>query len=139
MYVYKKKAPVREFVDDYIRNNISSLNYEDAIKATDQITKLGKVLSDKKVRINIPQVDILQIKKGSYDLQRFIYHYFMKCFWNDHLSSKVNSVINYDWYHPQTCSRHTIKEVQSWYKNKKIKIVHENIDDYGITIRGIKK
>ena len=32
IYVYKKKAPVREFVDDYIRERISKLPYKQTIK-----------------------------------------------------------------------------------------------------------
>lgn len=139
IYIYKRKAPIREYMDDYIRNKIFSLDYDEAIKVSNQITQLGRVLSKKKVMIDIPKIDILQIKKGRYNLHKFFYNYFMKCFWNEQLSFKENSVINYDWYHPQTCSKHTIGEIRKWFKKADLTIVHENIDDYGITMRGIKK
>lgn len=136
IYVYKEKAPTREFVDDYVRGKISKYPYEDAIKVCDQITRLGKVLSECGTEMKIPDVDILGIKAGEYSFQRFIYHFFMKCFWNPEMPFKDNSAINYDWYHPQDASRHTLNEVRRWFKKARLIIVHECADLYGITIRG---
>ena len=138
IYVYKQKAPIREFVDDFIRNRIGGLAYEEAYRACEQITALGKALADTKIKIEVPGVDLLEIKAGEYDLQRFIYHFFMKCFWNDELSENDNVVVNYDWYHPQLCSRHTLDEVRSWFDELGLKITQECVDFYGITIRGKK-
>lgn len=138
IYVYKKKAPIREFVDDYVRDRIADLSYEEAYKACEQITALGKALADTMIRIQIPDVEILEIKAGDYDLQRFVYHFFMKCFWNDELSTNDNVVINYDWYHPQLCSRHTAEEVREWFRKNNLHIVQECTDFYGITMRGKK-
>lgn len=136
IYVYKKKAPIREFVDDYIRSKISGLSYEEAMQVCSQVTELGRVLSQVGVTINIPKVDILEIEEGEYDLQRFIYHFFMKCFWNPNLTFQENAAINYDWYHPQIATRHRLEEVREWFWQAKLKIVHENVDFYGITVRG---
>ncbi len=138
IYVYKQKAPIREYVDDYVRNKIADLPYEDAYRACEQITMLGKALADAKIKIEVPGVDLLEIKGGEYDLQRFVYHFFMKCFWNDELSMNDNVVINYDWYHPQLCTRHTIEEVREWFGRCGLEIVQECVDFYGITIRGKK-
>lgn len=137
IYVYRKKAPVREFVDDYIRDNIKGLSYEDATKVCDQITELGKVLSDMKIKVKVPNVDVLKIEAGEYDLQRFIYHFFMKCFWSNDLSFVNNSAINYDWYHPQNCERYELEEIREWFNNADLKITHEFTDPYGITMHGI--
>jgi SAM-dependent methyltransferase len=139
IYVYRKKAPVREFVDDYIRDNIKDLSYIEAKKVCDQITELGKVLSSLKLNVKIPAVDILKIEAGEYDIQRFIYHYFMKCFWSNNLSFDNNSIINYDWYHPQNCERYEVEEIRDWFNKNKLKITHEFVDPYGITMHGIKK
>lgn len=138
IYVYKQKGPVREFVDDYIRAEIAALPYDEALRVCDQITTLGRTLSDLHLTIDVPSVDILGIKKGQYDLQRFIYHFFMKCYWNPSLPFNANSVINYDWYHPQLCSRHTLEEITRWFIEEKLTIVHEFVDFYGITVRGIR-
>ncbi len=138
IYVYKKKAPVREFVDDYIREKISKLPYSQAIKICREITKLGKTLSETKIKIKIPKVEILEIDGATLELQRFVYHYFMKCFWNPNLSFQANTAINFDWYHPQLCTRHTIEEIRGWFKKAGLKFTHECVDYYGITMRGQK-
>ena len=136
IYVYKKKAPIREYVDDYIRKKIENLSYIEAIKVCEQITKLGYILSQINAKITVPQIDSLEISKGKYDLQRFLYHFFIKCYWNPELSFKDNVVINYDWYHPQICIRYQPDVIRNWFNEAGLKIIHENIDHYGITIRG---
>lgn len=136
IYVYKKKAPVREFVDDYVRDRIKSLPYDEAIKVSEKITEIGKELSKFDTKIVIPKIDILGIEEGEYSVQRFFYHFFMKCFWNDGLSHQENIVINYDWYHPDDCTRHTLEEVKGWFKQANLSIVNEVVDHYGITVRG---
>lgn len=138
IYVYKKKAPVREFVDDFIREKISHLPYDDAVRVCRQITELGKTLSDCKLKVEVPDLDVLEIAKGEYDIQRFFYHFFMKCFWNPEMSFEDNAVINYDWYHPQLCSRHTVEEVRQWLWDSGLIIKHEHVDFYGITMSGKK-
>jgi SAM-dependent methyltransferase len=136
IYVYKVKAPVREFVDDYVRGKISDLGYSEAIRVCEQITAFGKVLSEYGITLKAPGVDVLGIEEGTYDLQRFIYHFFMKCFWNPDLTFQENAAINYDWYHPKIASRHSVEEVRGWFERAGLKIVHEHVDLYGITIRG---
>jgi len=138
IYVYKIKAPIREYADDYVREIISALPYDEAIDAMNGLTELGKVLSELDIKIEVPDVDVLGIEKGNYDIQRFIYHFFLKCFWNPDLTFEANSAINYDWYHPQLCSRHTLAEIEGWYEHANLEIVHRNVDHYGITLRGKK-
>lgn len=138
IYVYKKKGPLREFADEYIREKIVSLEYPDAMKVCDQITEFGKQLSEYKIKIKVPAVDILEIPEGEYDLQRFIYNFIMKCYWNPECSFQANSVINYDWYHPQNCTKHTVEEVRRWFEKAGLKIMHECVDYYGITVSGAK-
>lgn len=138
IYVYKKKAPIREFVDDFIRDQIKNLSYEDALAVCSGLTELGKSLSEANLRVNVPSVPVLGIAEGEYDVQRFLYHFFVKCFWNPGLSRKENDVINYDWYHPEDCTRHTLDEVREWYRSKNLTIMHECEDHYGITMIGKK-
>lgn len=136
IYVYKKKSPAREYIDDYIRERISNLSYKKAMKVCEQITEFGKSLSEANIEIKVPSVDILDIAGGKYDLQRFLYYFFMKCFWNKNLSFQENVAINFDWYHPELCSRYTVEEIRSWFKRAHLKIVQECVDEYGITMRG---
>lgn len=136
IYVYRKKAPTREFVDDFIRDAIKDMSYEDSMEVSRQITMLGKKLSEIDATINTPAIPIMGIPEGEYHIQRFFYHFFMKAFWNDENNEEENVVINYDWYHPSTCSRHTLDEVTSWYEEANLDIIHSFEDEYGITMRG---
>jgi SAM-dependent methyltransferase len=138
IYVYKQKAPTREFVDDFIRSKISHLPYAEAMEHCRAITDLGRALTEAKCEVTVPAVPLLGIEAGRYDVQRFIYHFFMKCFWNPAMSYEENVAVNYDWYHPQVASRHTLTETEAWFQAAGLDIVHRHTDFYGITVRGRK-
>jgi len=139
IYVYKKKAPLREFTDDFVRNKIAGMSYEEAIKHCDQITEFSKNVSGIEQEFYCPGIELLDIPAGNYTPQRFMYHFFMKCFWNPELNFEQNSAINYDWYHPQNCTRHTLEEITEWFTKNELKITRSYSDFYGITMHGIKK
>lgn len=138
IYVYKKKAPAREFMDDFVRERIAALPYDEAMKICEEITNLGRALAEQRLKVTVPAVECLGIQAGEYDLQRFVYHFFAKCFWNPDLSFHDNAVINYDWYHPQLCSRHTADEIRGWFDGAGLAVTQECVDFYGITMRGRK-
>lgn len=136
IYVYKQKAPVREFVDDFVRDRIAAMPYEEAMAQCRQITNFGRALSDADIRVAVPAVDVLGIEAGEYDVQRLIYHFFAKCYWNPDVTHEENVLVNYDWYHPQVATRHTLAEVEQWFISAGLTIEHRHVDHYGITIRG---
>jgi SAM-dependent methyltransferase len=136
IYVYKVKAPARELVDDYVRGQIAGMSYEEAVGHCGEITELGKALAGSGARVKVPAVRVLGIEAGEYDLQRFIYHFFAKCYWNPGVNHDENVMINYDWYHPQLASRHTLEEIEGWFDAAGVDIVHRYVDFYGITVRG---
>ena len=114
-YIYKKKSPIREFSDDYIRSKISDLSYDDAWEKIKPLTDFGKLIHEKNTQITIPfNIELLGIKKGTYDLQRFFYDYFFKCFWKDSWGYDYSNLVNVDWYHPKYCWRHSEEEIRSW-------------------------
>ena len=51
IYVYNKKAPVREYVDDYIRNKTVKMSVKDCTEFSKQMAFLGKSLSQLKKKI----------------------------------------------------------------------------------------
>jgi SAM-dependent methyltransferase len=139
IYVYKQKAPAREFVDDYVRERIKDLPYDEAIKVCREITALGRALWESGHKVRVPEVGLLGIEAGEYEVQRFVYHFFMKCFWNPELSFDDNVAINYDWYHPALASRHTSHEVEGWFRDAGLEVTQRCVDYYGITMRGIRR
>ena len=138
IYVYRRKAPVREFTDDYLREQLSGLPYEQAMEVCRNVAELGRSLAELDATIRVPAIEPLEIEEGEYDVQRLLYHFFMKCFWNDELDAEANAAINYDWYHPDVCSRHTVDEVRGWFADAGLEVVHEHVDHYGITMRGVR-
>lgn len=139
IYVYKLKAPIREFTDEYVRAKLQNKSYLDSEFHMKQIAEFGRALSSYDIKLAVPAVDILEIKGGEFDLQRLIYHFFFKCFWNEALTLKENIAINTDWYHPSVASKHTLPEVLQWFKQCDLEVIHQCEDEYGITIRGKSK
>ena len=122
-YIYKKKPPIREFSDDYIRSKISNLPYDEAYEKIKTITNFGKSLSEKNSDIIIPSdIEFLGIKKGTYNLQRFFYDNFFKCFWNKDWGYDYSNLVNIDWYHPKYCWRHTKEEILLWCNDMDLSI-----------------
>lgn len=132
--------PVREFSDDFIRKQISSLSNEAAFDMMKSLTLLGKALSDLKAEVEVQKdIHILGIKKGKYDAQRLIYWNFIKLFWNDAFTFEENVLTNFDWYRPRYAHRHTKKELQEWCAeiNLEIKWFHEQ--ESGFTVKAVKR
>ena len=109
-YVYSKKALPREFIDDYFRTETHNIPREEMWKFSEQLTTLGKNLSDLKVEFECPDIPVLGIKGGKYDIQRFIYWNFLKCFWRDDWGFEMSKSTNFDWYAPSNAKRYSKEE-----------------------------
>ena len=87
----------------------------------------------------MPAIDVLGIEAGEYDVQRLVYHFFMKCFWNDELDAEANAAINFDWYHPQlVLAPHAGGVPRLVRVAPGCDVTREHVDPYGITIRGAR-
>lgn len=137
-YVYRKKGPIREFTDDYIRNIVSSLDPDEAWAILRSLTKLGQALTELRKEIEVPEdIPYLNIKAGRYDVQRFIYWHFAKLFWNERFSFEENNLENFDWYYPRYAHRHTREEILGWCRMTGLSVTHFDSDS-GFTVRAIK-
>jgi SAM-dependent methyltransferase len=114
-YVYRKMGPAKQFCDSYIREHFTKLTPEECYAACEGITELGRELSGLNATITLSRpVDVLGIAAGTHDVQRLIYHAFLKCFWNDAFDFETNNMVNFDWYHPHHAWQHTDREVKGW-------------------------
>ena len=136
-YVYQRKSAVREFTDDYVRGQVAHLPFDEALEACRAITSLGKTLSDLRVQIEVDDIPMLGIRKGTYDLQRFFHWHIFKCFWNDEFDFFTNNVINADWYHPTYCYRYEPQEFREWFREG-WQIVTWDEQEAGISCRARK-
>jgi len=137
-YVYKKKAVLREFTDDYIRERISKLPADEALAFCESITKLGRTLAGLRTTVEVEEdIPVLGIKKGPVDLQRLFHWNILKCFWNDEFDFFTNNLINFDWYHPEFCFRYEPAEFRQWFA-KGWEIQAWDVQDAGISCRAKK-
>lgn len=138
-YVYRRKAPIREFTDDYVRELISDMSPEEAWAALRPLTRLGQALAELDTEVEVPEdVPLLGIKAGRYDVQRLIYWHVAKLFWNAAMTFEENNHLNFDWYAPRYAHRHTEEEVRGWCADAGLEITHFDVDDAGFTVRARK-
>lgn len=134
-YVYAKKAPVREFTDDYIREYFMNKSDEETWNELMALTKLGRQLGSMNLMLNIEDdIPFLGIKKGNVDLQRFFYWNICKCFYKSEYSLEEMNHINFDWFRPANCHRQTPEEVSQWCREAGLEIKRMNVEEAGITV-----
>ena len=134
-YVYRKKGPIREFSDDYIRERTTRMSADECLQFSEAMTHLGKALTDLEAQIEIPaDIPLLDIKAGRYDVQRFIYWNVLKCYWNAGMDWDSNVITNFDWYHPVHAHRHTVDEVRQWCAEENLSIEHLDLQESGISV-----
>ncbi|MBL8016059.1 MAG: class I SAM-dependent methyltransferase [Ignavibacteria bacterium] len=134
-YVYVKKAPIREFTDDHIRQQISGMNNDEAWNALMPLTKLGKALADLNTEIDVPEdIPYLGIKKGRIDIQRFFYWYICKMWVRPEVNLNEMNIVNFDWFRPLNCQRHTPEEVKEYCSKAGLEIEHMDVQESGITV-----
>ena len=141
LYVYKKKGLPRELLDEYFITEKKDLSYNEREMLSEQLTILGKTLSDLKCIINVPDIPALNIKGGDYDLQRFIYWNFIKCYWNDEQGFDMSKSTNVDWYTPAIAYRYTKEEFLNLIRKHKLETIffHEEEAAYSGRFINIKR
>ena len=110
-YFYAKKALPRELLDDHFRQHCRNVSREQLWAMSAQLAELGRRLSALNVSFEAPDIPELGIKGGTYDIQRFVYWNFLKCFWNDELGEETSVLTNFDWYSPSNARRFSEQEV----------------------------
>jgi len=139
-YVYKKKAPVREFVDDLIREHLAGSDPTKCLEYCETIADLGRQLREANVTLTFKKdIKFLGIEKGSFDLQRWFYWTIMKCFWDDSEDALTSTLENFDWYHPPLAHRHTVDDVRLGMANAGLSIESIVEHDSGIAAHGTRR
>lgn len=123
-YFYAKKALPRELLDNYFRGRCKELTMDELWAMSRQLTDLGKVLSELNVKFQAPDIPLLGIKGGEYDIQRFVYWNFLKCFWNEDLGIETSVSTNFDWYSPSNARRFDESEVRDIVSNNGLRMIY---------------
>jgi arsenite methyltransferase len=139
-YVYRKKGPIREFADDYIRDVVAPLPPEEAWELMRPLTHLAQALAELRAEVEVPEdIPYLGIKAGRYDVQRLIYWHFLKIFWNGAFTFEQNVTINFDWYHPRYAHRQTEAEVRRWCDESGLSVTWFHVQDSGFSVRAFRE
>lgn len=134
-YVYKKKGPIREFTDDIVRHKLQGLSPEEAWEKLIPLTKLGKLLGELDIEIEVPEnIDLLEIPKGKINLQRLFYWHVFKAFYRNDFDLQEMNHVNFDWFFPANAHRQTPEEVRQWCAEASLEIEREVVEDAGITV-----
>ena len=134
-YVYRRKGPIREFTDDYVRARLQELDAEEAWERLLPLTKLGKALGDLHVEVDVPEdVELLEIPAGRIDVQRLFYWHVLKAYHRDEYDLGELHHINYDWFAPRNAHRQSPEEVRSWCLDAGLEVEREDVQEAGITI-----
>lgn len=134
-YVYRKKGPIREFTDDYIRERLRELDDESAWRALMPLTRLGEALGRLDVKVEVPEdVELLDIPAGEIDIQRLFYWHVFKAFYRPDFTLDEMNHINFDWYRPSNAFRQTPDEVREWCQECGLAIEHMGVEEAGITV-----
>ncbi len=138
-YVYSKKALPRELIDDYFRKATHDISNDEMWKFSEQLTELGKRLSELNIEFESPEIPLLGIKGGKYDIQRFIYWNFLKCFWRDDWGFDLCKSTNYDWYAPSNAKRFSKEEFIKMITDNHLEISFFHAEEACYSGRFLKK
>jgi arsenite methyltransferase len=134
-YVYRRKGPIREFTDDYVRGRLQSMSSEEAWQAVEPLTRLGIALGELNAEIDIPEaVGLLDIPAGRINIQRLFYWHVAKMFYRSEMTFDEMNHINFDWYAPANAHRHSPEELRAWCARAGLEIEREVVEEAGITI-----
>jgi SAM-dependent methyltransferase len=134
-YVYRRKGPIREFTDDYIREKLQGMQPEEAWEQLKPLTRFGQMLGDLDLEIEIPEaIELLEIPAGKINLQRFFYWHVAKAFYRPDYTIDEMNHINFDWYAPKNAHRQSPEEVRRWCAEAGLVIERESIEQAGITV-----
>jgi hypothetical protein len=109
---YVKKALPRELLDDYFRIKRDHMSSDELWIISEKLAKLGRILTDLNIMFELPVITGPGFVAGKYDVQRFIYWNFLKCFWNADLGLENSIACNFDWYSPSNVRRLDEAEVK---------------------------
>lgn len=134
-YVYRRKGPVREFTDDYIRARLKGMSAEEGWRALEPLTRLGIALGELDADVDIPEpIDLLGIPAGRTTVQRLFYWHIAKMFYRPDFTFQEMNHVNFDWYAPANAHRQTPEDLRAWCGEAGLDVERLVEEEAGITV-----
>jgi arsenite methyltransferase len=134
-YIYARKGPLREYADDLVRREISSLTDEEAWERLKPLTRLGIALGELGVSVDVPEdVPFLGIKAGRATVQELLYYSVVKAFYRPDWTFDEMNHVNFDWYRPTNARRHTEEEVRGFVADAGLAIERFHVEPSGYSV-----
>jgi SAM-dependent methyltransferase len=132
------QGPVREFTDDLVRERLAGLTDEHAWEALRPLTELGRALGELHCQVTVPDVPLLDIPGGTYDVQRLFYWHVLKCFYRADWSFEEMNHVNFDWFRPALARRHTAQEARDMFAAAGVAVEWMHEEEAGIAVRAVR-
>jgi len=137
---HSKKYKLELRVSLFVAPSVKDKSNDEAWEALKPLTKLGISLGELKGDVDVTEdIPYLGIKKGTYNIQRFFYWNIMKAFYRPDFNLEEMNHINFDWFRPLNCFRHTEEELINFCEDAGLKIEHFNKQEAGFTVVARKK
>lgn len=134
-YVYRRKGPIREFTDDFVREKLQAMTPQQAWDALMPLSRFGRLLGELDIEIDIPErIDVLDIPAGRVNLQRFFYWHVFKAYYRPELTLDEMNHINFDWYAPRNAWRQSSEELLRWCEECGFVVERHLAEEAGITV-----
>ncbi|MCX6165217.1 MAG: class I SAM-dependent methyltransferase, partial [Ignavibacteriae bacterium] len=72
-------------------------------------------------------------------IQRFVYWNMFKAYYRPDYTLDEMNHLNFDWYRPKNCHRHTLEEIKDYCNKAELTIENLNIQESGFTVIARKK
>ena len=117
IFVYKTKPFLRELADRELRTITTAMTDVECELFAAQMARLGRSLQQIREPLVVEDdIPTLGIKAGRYNVQKFLFDHFLKCYHNGELGFEHAVLANIDWYKPKRASHHSRAEVSSWFE-----------------------
>lgn len=139
IYLYHIGNPLREMTDDFARAAMTKCTIDESLKISHLMTDIAEEIFNSNAKVVIPQrLEKLDIDPGEYSFYELMLYKVFKLHWDPSVNFDKNLATNFDWFAPANAYRYTGDEIFTWFQEEGLKIVHQDISQRGISIRGKK-
>ena len=113
---------------------------DEAWEALKPLTRLGIAIGELGVELDVPDdVPFLGITKGKVDLQRFFYYTLLKAYYRPDFTFEEMNHVNFDWYRPLNCHRHTEAEVRGFCAAASLTVERLHSEPSGFAVVAVRE